>query len=112
MSCNCCCTNTLNFCEQNVCGEIDFDIKAQISGVHNLVTYYLGMKLTISETFSVDDNIIFPLDKLNENFQYTVQLYDPNGAKIIIRKDNIDYDCFKFMTVINFTLTTADVMES
>lgn len=101
MSCNCCCTKTLYFCKQDICGEIDFDIKALVPGEHQLVTYFLNNRVTIKAEFEVGDEIVFPLDGLNENYQYTVELYDPNGSRINIRKDDIDYDCFKFQTVIN-----------
>lgn len=104
MSCSCCCTNTLNFCDQDVCGSIDFDIKAQITGIHKLVTYFLNSKITIEASFGVDDEIIFPLDLLNEDYEYTAEVYDPTGARVLIRKDSIDYDCFKFKTVVNINL--------
>lgn len=103
-NCGCCCTNTLNYCDQNVCDSVDFDITAQIAGTHKLSTEFLGIKLTIEETFSIGESLVFPIDKLNENFQYTVELFDPNGAKIVIHKNDIDYDCFRFKTVINVSL--------
>lgn len=108
MNCACCCTNTLSFCTQNVCGEIDFDIKAQVAGVHKLVTEFLGVQITIRKIFAIGDNLIFPLNLLNENFEYTVNLYDPDGTQIIIAKGGIDYDCFKFKTIIS---SSADLGE-
>lgn len=110
MNCNCCCTKTLNYCNQNVCGEIDFDIKAQVDGVHRLQTEFLGKMIVIEKEFSIGDNLIFPLDTFNENFQYTVELYDPNDARILVRKDEIDYDCLKFRTMIMETVNL--VVES
>jgi hypothetical protein len=110
-NCGCCCINTLNYCDQNVCGSIDFDIEAQINGVHKLSTEFLGTKLVIEEIFTIGENLVFPIDKLNENFQYTVELFDPNGAKIIVRRDDIDYDCFKFKTAVLITLN-AIIEES
>lgn len=104
MSCKCCCTNVLDFCSQGVCGDIDFDILAQVAGVHKLVTYFQEVKITMEETFSVGDSIIFPLSALNESYQYTAEIYDPNGTRVLIRKDDIDYDCFKFKTVMNVSV--------
>lgn len=101
MNCNCCCTHTLDFCEQDVCDLIDFDITAQVTGIHKLITFFLGRMITIQEQFDAGDKIKFPLDGLNENFQYTAELFDPAGTKILIRKNDVDYDCFKFKTVIN-----------
>ena len=113
MNCGCCCTNTLNFCNANICdGEIDFDIKAQIAGIHKFVTEFLGFQITIENEFEIGDEIIFPIDELNESYQFTGQLFDPNGAKILIRKDTIDYDCFKFRIILGVTLNKVNVIES
>lgn len=109
-NCNCCCTHTLKYCNQDICDEIDFDIKAQVDGTHKLITYFLGKKVTILKDFSIGDNLIFPLSGLNENYEYTVELFDPNNAKVLIRKDDTDYDCFNFSTTINMTINY--VMES
>ncbi len=108
MSCSCCCTNTLGFCNQNVCGSgINFDIKAQVEGVHKLVTYFLGIQLIIEVFFLVDDFLVFPISDLNENFEYTVELFAPSGDKIVISKDSIQYDCFKFKTVLQKVLVAV-----
>lgn len=108
MNCQCCCTNTLKYCEQDVCSEIDFDIKAQVPGTHKLITHFLNIRLIIEAEFAVNEQVIFPLDGLNENYEYTVELYDPLGAKILIRKDSVDYDCFKFKTVLQKTLSLVE----
>lgn len=106
-NCGCCCKNTLNFCDQDVCGSgIDFDITAQMSGEHILHLTFLGViSFKIAKTFGAGDEIIFPIDTLNEDYQYTSELFDPNGDKIVISKNGIDYDCFRFKTVINKLIT-------
>lgn len=110
MNCSCCCTNILDFCRQGVCGEgVDFDILAQVAGDHKLVIDFLGIQITVLAYFEVDEKIIFPVDELNENYQYTGEIYDPAGAKILIRKNDIDYDCVKFKTVMTKTIGTATV---
>lgn len=102
---SCCCTNTLDFCKQDICSSgIDFDILAQKTGIHKLVVDYLGITETISASITEGDHIIFPVDSLSETYQYTAEMYDPDGVKIIIRKDDIDYDCFKFTTSVNIAL--------
>lgn len=101
VSCSCCCTKVLDFCVQDVCGSMDFDIRAQTSGVYKLVTFFQGVQLTTSKSFLTNDKIIFPLSLFNESYQYTVEIYDPSGARVLIRKNNVDYDCFKFKTVLN-----------
>lgn len=105
---SCCCDKILFFCKQKSCGEIDFDVKAQLEGVHKLVTTFIGVEITIEKSFLPDDKIIFPLDQLNENYTYTCQLFDPEGNKILIRKDDVDYDCFVFETVISYDVTIEE----
>lgn len=106
---NCCCTNTLDFCRQGICGDgIDFDILAQVSGVHTLLIDFLGIQISVLASFEVGDKIIFPTNLLNENYQYTGNIFDPNGAKILIRKNDIDYDCFKFLTTISLNAQTGE----
>lgn len=53
MSCKCCCENTLNLCDQNICDGIDLGITAQIPGVHKLRIFFLGTMLTLEEEFIV-----------------------------------------------------------
>ncbi len=100
MSCPCVCTKVLDYCNANVCDSIDFDVIAVVAGEHKLLTDFLNVEIELSETFGIGDRIIFPIISLNENYQYTCELFDPNGAQIIINKDGIQYDCFKFQTRI------------
>lgn len=107
-NCGCCCTNTLGYCNQNICGDgIDFDIVAQADGEYTLATEFLGITIHITKTFAEGEEIIFPIDSLNEGYQYTVELFDPTGAKVLISKTGVNYDCFKFRTVINKTIEVA-----
>ncbi len=101
---DCCCTKTLDYCSQDVCGDFDLDILAQVNGVYRMDVFFLNTKLTLSETFVIGEKIIFPIDKLNESYQFTAEVYDPNGTRVLIRKDNIDYDCFKFKTVMSIAV--------
>lgn len=100
MSCKCCCTNTLNLCDQDVCTGVDLGIAAQIPGAHQLKLFFLGMMITLEEEFVVGQQVVFPLGNVNENFEYIAELYDPIGNKILIRKSDVDYDCVRFRTMI------------
>lgn len=102
MNCSCCCTNVLDYCKQDICGNaIDFDVLAQVAGTHKLVVDFMGIQVKVMAVFGVGDKMIFPTNLLNENYQYTGNIYDPNGAKVIVRKNQIDYDCFKFQTTLS-----------
>ena len=112
MSCKCCCTNTLNLCEQNICDGIDLGIEAQIPGAHKLKLFFLGTMIILEQEFSVSDQIIFSANDLNENFQFTAELYDPIGNRINIHKGDIDYDCIRFKTVLGITKSSLVLTSS
>lgn len=107
---SCCCTDILEFCSQSVCGSIDFGITAGASGKYKMVGFFLDTQITVVETFTLGDKLIFPLTRLNESYQYTVELYNPTGERIKITKDDIEYDCFRFKTVMNITETKEEVL--
>lgn len=111
MSCPCVCTKVLDYCSQNVCDSIDFGVEATVSGVHKLITDFLGIEIELDQTFEIGDKIIFQIDSLNESYQYTSELFNPDGAQITINKDGIQYDCFKFRTRIHKTIEKP-VLES
>ncbi len=100
---NCCCIKTYNYCEQDVCGSIDLGIAAAMPGVYKITTFFLGTKIVLQQEFIQDENISFDIDMLNENYEYTFELRDPNGDKVTINRDDILYDCFKFKTVTTVT---------
>lgn len=101
MSCNCCCTNTLDLCRQSPCDMLDIGITAQIPGVFKFKLDFLGTEIILSEEFEVDDEIEFDITGLNENMTFTGKLYQPNDKQIIISKSGVNYDCIKFKTVIS-----------
>lgn len=105
----CCCTRVLNLCNQNVCGDVEFEATAEIPGVYKMVVQFLNMSFAIEVEFAQDEILIFPLGELNENYEYTVELFDPNGDKVTITKDAVEYDCFKFRTIIQKTLVAVEV---
>lgn len=106
----CCCTNTLGLCDQNICGDgVEFETTASMPGVYKMVVQFLNMTFSIEAEFAQDDQLIFPIDQLNENFEFTVEVFDPNGDKVTITKDTVEYDCFKFRTVIQKTLVAVEV---
>lgn len=109
----CCCTNTLKYCDQNICGDgIDFNAQAQMPGVFTMIASFLSAQVVIEQEFTMDEQLIFPIDALNENYEYTVELFDPNGDRIIIQKDSVNYDCFKFKTVLQKVLNAVEIESS
>lgn len=104
MSCKCCCTNTLDLCEISACDSVDLGIKAQEHGVYKFILDFLGSQITLTKDFEVDDELSFSVTDLNENMAFTGQVYAPSGKQILISKNDVIYDCFKFKTVINATI--------
>ncbi len=101
MSCNCCCTSTLDLCKNSVCDMLDIGITAQIPGVFTFVLDFLGTTITLAEELEVDDPISFDITGLNENMTFTGKIYQPNDKQIVLNKDGVLYDCIKFKTAIS-----------
>ena len=102
MSCGCCCTKTLDFCKVDICdNQLDLDLYAQSEGTHLLITYFNYMRIVVSAYFTPGQRMIFPVENLNENFQFTAEVYDPSGNRVVVRKNAIDYDCIRFQTTLS-----------
>jgi hypothetical protein len=108
MSCTCCCTKTLSLCNVSVCGDIDFGIEAQKDGVHKLELEFLGVTFFKEQTFAFGERIKFSASGLNESYCYTGKMFDPDGKQILIRKNEIDYDCFSFETSLTFEIAEIE----
>lgn len=104
MSCDCCCKKILRLCKASVCGSIDFGITAQVDGVHKMEFDFLGSTFSRFKQFAVDDKIIFPLDGMNESYTFIVKLYEPDGKQVVIKIDDIEYDCFEFETALSYAM--------
>lgn len=105
----CCCVKTLNLCNVPVCGVLELDKVAggAESGVGNnytLVIDFLGTQITLSQEQTEGENIRFAVLSLNENFQYTGQVFDSTGELVKITVDTVEYDCIKFKTVMNVSI--------
>jgi hypothetical protein len=81
-------------------------------GVHKLKVPVLGMMMELQQEFIFDEQIIFDAGDMMENFEYTAELYDPLGDKILIRKGGVDYDCFRFRAVIGVTHSNVVLTSS
>lgn len=108
----CCCVNILNLCNKPVCGVLTLAKQATGLGSgaesgdlnnYTLVLDYFQTQITITEEQTEGENIHFDISGLNENFQYTGQIYDSAGNLVSITEGEIDYDCIKFKTVINIS---------
>lgn len=108
----CCCVNILNLCDKPVCGVLT--IAKEATGLpsgaesgdlnnYTLVLDYFQNQIVITEEQTEGENIHFDISGLNENFQYTGQIYDSSGVLVTITEGTIVYDCIKFKTVISIS---------
>lgn len=99
-------------CSFPFCNSVEFQTEAAMPGVYKLKVDFLGNTLVIEQEFGLGDQLIFPIDKLNENYEYTSEIIDPLGDKVTITESPYEYDCFKFRTVMSKTLVEVEVESS
>lgn len=99
---SCCCTKILELCKVNSCGDINTGILATDTGIHKLVVDFLNVQLQVDAEINIGDEIIFPASTLNESYKFTGYIIGPDGEKMTLTKDAVDYDCLSFETVIAY----------
>lgn len=99
----CCCLKTLNLCKKPVCGNLVINQASALNGNYTLLLDYLETSISVVTYQTAGEDIFFNLSDLNENFQYTGQIFDSSGNLVTIEDSPDSYDCIKFKTglVIN-----------
>lgn len=105
----CCCVKTLNLCSVPVCGVLEIEVAATaaespLANNYKLVLDYFQTQITLTEEQTEGENIHFDVSGLNENFEYTGQVFDPNGDPVSVTIGEDIYDCIKFKTVMNVSV--------
>lgn len=103
----CCCIKTLNLCRKPVCGIFDISQVASSSGIYTLIIDYFEVTLILNDTQVIGENIFFDINSLNENFEFTGQIFDEDGNLVLITIDTDDYDCIKFKTTLQYNPVSA-----
>lgn len=109
----CCCVKTLNLCRVPVCGILELDqvatapMSSGVENIYTLVLDFLDTTVTILAAQIEGQNIKFDIGDLNENFEYTGQIYDADGAKVSIEVGDESYDCIKFKTIISINAVSG-----
>lgn len=91
------CTNIYDFgCLQH-CLEVTLGTNSSYTGTATLNTFFNGTVITQSFDVTVDEPIVVPMDGLNENYEYNIQLMDSDGEVIVLTfgSPSEEYDCFK-----------------
>lgn len=99
----CCCIKTLNLCKKPVCGNLVITQAAALNGNYTLLLDYLETSISVVSYQTAGEDIFFNISDLNENFQYTGQIFDSSGNLVTVEDSPESYDCIKFKTglVIN-----------
>lgn len=113
----CCCVNTLNLCNAPICDVLEFDVVATESGsggtnIYTLKLDFLETQIILKQLQTEGEKVIFNISDLNENFEYTAQLFDSNGSLVSIISGEEIYDCIKFKTIQSIGLTGSQSEES
>lgn len=112
----CCCLKTLNLCSKSICGSIEFEINVESgeSGSNNyytLVLDYLQTQIRLRQ-LQTGEKVTFDISSLNENFEYTGNIYDSAGNLVSITVGEDVYDCVKFKTVQGIGVNASPSEES
>lgn len=102
----CCCVKILNLCKVRVCGVLELaqsatEAESGVENAYSLVLDFLDTTVTIVNKQQAGENIVFDVSDLNENYEYTGQVFDSAGQPVMISYNSAQYDCIKFKTVIN-----------
>ena len=102
----CCCLKTLDLCTVPICGRLELNVTAMDAGSpggtsYKLVLDFLSYQISVEQEQVEGQNVSFDVSMLNENYQYTGQLFDPNGDLVTIEDSPNSYDCIKFKTIQN-----------
>jgi len=99
----CCCIKTLNLCNVPVCGSLVLDqlVGSGEGGDWTLKMDYFQTQIVLTQEQTAGESITFDVSSLNENFEFTGQIYDANGGLVSITVGEDVYDCIKFKTIMN-----------
>lgn len=93
------CENPLDLgCKQH-CEIIGIGTDSLYTGTMTLKTIFNGVQVT--QTFDVVEGseISIPLENLNENYEFNIQLFDAEGEPVLIGLPSEDYDCVKIKVI-------------
>lgn len=71
-----------------------------------MVVDFLETEIIFNKTLTTADPIKFDISRLNEDYVFRARLYSPDGKQIIVRRENVDYDCISFQTVMSYSVTS------
>lgn len=102
----CCCAKILDLCDVGICKDaiLKTGINAAVDGDHVLILDFFGVDIMIVQTQVTGAEITFPIDGLNENYEFEGRIVNPAGDQISFIKNAVDYNCIKFRTRLQYTI--------
>ena len=85
MACNCnsCPPAPRHLCPVSPCGNLRTGVDADSTGDNVLKVNYLGSVVEITAAQTVLNEIVFPMEGLNEHFTFYAEIYDPNDDFVV-----------------------------
>lgn len=104
-----CCESPYNFGCYNHCGSISTGVDSDFTGT--LTGHFSYAGITVSRDIDVEsgEEIVIPLNGLNETALYTLTLYDESGVVYPLTISGTEYTCFKFKTQVIYN-SVADAV--
>lgn len=85
-----------------VCDILTVEQAPEADEKYALVIDFLNTTITIkSDQYAANPSFQFNITELNENFEYTGQIFREDGTLVEIVIDGVSYDCIKFKTKVN-----------
>ena len=93
------CENPLDLgCKQH-CEIVGIGTDATYTGEMTLKTIFNGVQVTQIFEVTEGEEISIPLENLNENYEFNIQLFDAEGEAVLIGLPSEDYDCVKIKVI-------------
>lgn len=102
MQCDCC-VKTLTICDVSICSNLELDLiagvpESAVANIYSMVMTFLGRRVTLKQLQVTGEKVTFDISGLNENYEYSAQVFDSANELVKIGED--EYDCIKFKTII------------
>lgn len=86
-------------------GEVvDLGFAVDQDGIYTQKLSFLDAEIVLERNLFAGDRATVLTDRLNENYEYVVQMFNPDGTQIKVDTGGEIFDCFSFRTTIKIKL--------
>ena len=104
-----CCSTPYNFGCFGHCSAIYTGVDSDFTGNLSGVFTFAGISVQRDIAVENGEEIVIALSGLNETALYSLSLYDEDGQLYPLVIGDVEYDCFKFKTMVVYNGTAVDV---